>query len=93
MTRTARRGTSGRPAFSARKTLNVYARIGARLRLQELNAEAADILRLFPDLTTSRHYRKRRTISPAGRRAMSEGMRRLWARRRAAAKAAKVGAA
>ena len=64
---------------------------GAGARLAELSAESAAILRAFPELKRAgaaakiaggRTSRPRRTITAAGRRAMSAGMRRYWARRK-----------
>lgn len=66
-----------------------WARIGARARLLEIEQERTAILKVFPDL---RHVRgslagpssakPRRRLSRAARRAMSEGMRRYWAKRK-----------
>lgn len=72
-----------------------WARLGAQARLAQIDAERTAILRAFPDLGrgTRGGYRKKRTISPEGRKAMSEGMKRLWARRRAATKSAKSASA
>ena len=76
--------------------LKSLARIGASARLKQLESERASILRLFPDmrrrpasmtlagLPASSSLRRR--PSAAARRAMSEGMRRFWARRKAAMK-------
>lgn len=63
-----------------------WTRLGATIRLEQINAERLSILAVFPELRSGGHYRRTRTISPEGRKAMSDGMRRLWARRRAAAK-------
>jgi|HubBroStandDraft_5_1064220.scaffolds.fasta_scaffold714678_1 hypothetical protein len=67
-----------------------WARLGAQARLVELQQEAGLILRTFPELKSNRTagigLRAKRRISAAARRAMSEGMRRYWARRRAGAK-------
>lgn len=75
-------------------TRREWARLGALARLQQIAEERATILAAFPDLRrkTSASLStfsdpaagKRRTISPKGRRAMSAGMRRYWAKRRAA---------
>ena len=64
-----------------------WARIGAATRLAELNAERAAILRAYPDLTIAgeRTARRKRTMSPEARKRMSAGMRRWWAKRKAAA--------
>lgn len=69
-----------------------YALLGAEARVKELEAELAEILRLFPDLRSrvdaarpvSSEGRKRR-FTPAGKAAISAGMRRYWARKKAAA--------
>jgi hypothetical protein len=66
-----------------------WARLGAKTRLGELRQEISEILRAYPDLRResssvggSRSGR-RRHISPEARAAMSEGMRKYWARRKA----------
>jgi hypothetical protein len=68
--------------------------MGALTRLQQIDEERARILAAFPDLRRKASasppsspdlvVRRRRTISPKGRRAMSAGMRKYWAKRRAA---------
>ncbi len=72
-----------------------WARVGALTRLREIEAERAAIFAAFPDLrrqgagaavAVAAATGRRRTISPEGRKAMSAGMRRYWARRRAAEK-------
>jgi len=70
-----------------------FARLGAMARLQQIDRERASILAAFPDLkrkgalsslgTTGIPKRK---VSAAARRAMSEGMRKFWARRKSQAK-------
>jgi ABC-type branched-subunit amino acid transport system ATPase component len=66
--------------------------IGAAARLKQLDRERADILKMFPSLRlrTSASAMAlgapRRRPSAQARRAMSEGMRRFWARRKAAGK-------
>lgn len=74
----------------SRERHDTWAKLGAKARLQELREETAEILRTYPDL---RHEagslggrpgsRRRRHISPKARAAMSEGMRKYWARRKA----------
>lgn len=67
-----------------------WARIGAGMRLRELEVERAAILKRFPEL---RHARVAligsnagsRKLSPAARRKLSAGMRKYWARRKAEA--------
>jgi len=66
---------------------------GAAVRLQELRIEMEEIFRTFPQLrsqktaprvlTASSAGRPKRTISAAGKRAMSRGMREYWAKRKA----------
>jgi len=73
-----------------------WARLGAAARLKHIQQELAEIYRAFPDLR--RHSgavaaaaptgRKRARFSAAGREAISEGMRKYWARRKALEKAA-----
>lgn len=65
-----------------------WAKVGARTRLNEIREEMAAILRRYPELkneSRSSSVKAGRTISPAAREAMSEGMRRYWARRKASA--------
>lgn len=73
-----------------------WARAGAEARLREVQAEIQEIFRAFPDLRSGRASRgwtatgKKRNFSAEGKAAISEGMRKYWARRKAkAAKAAK----
>lgn len=80
-----------------------WARLGATTRLAEIQAELASIYQAFPELkgssrTTATMPRveaggkqKRRQFSAAGKKAISQGMREYWARRKAlAAKTAKA---
>lgn len=63
-----------------------WARLGASVRVLQLQAERAAILKLFPELAKAHGEdvtKKRRTMSPEARKRMSEGMKRYWARRRA----------
>jgi hypothetical protein len=72
-----------------------YMRMGAEARIKEISAELEYIWRLFPDLRNGRaavvpgvasavaRTRQRRPMSPAQRKAVSEWMRRYWAKRRA----------
>lgn len=72
-----------------------WARVGARARLLELEQERAAILKVFPEfrrgrlvaLTAVAGLKPKRRFSAAARRRMSAGMRKFWARRKAAAKA------
>jgi hypothetical protein len=77
------------------ETHREWARLGALARLQQIEQERVAILTAFPDLrrkssvlpmTSGLVVRKRRTISAKGRRAMSAGMRKYWAKRRAASR-------
>jgi len=77
-----------------------FARIGAQARLQQLQAEREQILRVFPDLgrngtssgngkVQARQARdgvkpRRKPMTAAEKRAVSERMRRYWAGRREA---------
>lgn len=74
-----------------------WARIGAAARLQSIDQEKADILKAFPELgrragftlgSTSSVATPRRRMSAAAKKAMSEGMRRYWARRKGLSAAA-----
>jgi hypothetical protein len=80
------------------RRLNVHqelAHLGAIARLDQIEQERLAILKAFPNLRRKLAAaglsplvaQKRRTISPQGREAMSAGMRKYWARRRAAGKA------
>jgi hypothetical protein len=74
--------------------LKTLARIGAASRLKQLEVERAQILKAFPGLRRPgstadllpRAPLSRRPPSAVARRAMSEGMRKFWARRKAALK-------
>jgi hypothetical protein len=67
-----------------------FARLGAIARLQQIEKERASILASFPELRKQGALTAlaivppmpRRKVSAAARRAMSEGMRRFWARRK-----------
>jgi hypothetical protein len=71
-----------------------FARLGAIARLQQIDRERASILASFPELKKKGALTAlnlgtaapRRKVSAAARRAMSEGMRRFWARRKSQAK-------
>ena len=79
-----------------------WARAGAAVRLGELQSEMAEIYRAFPELrkpggraaavagATADPDDKKRKFSARGKKAISDGMRKYWARRKAlAAKAEK----
>jgi hypothetical protein len=67
-----------------------FARLGAIARLQQIDKERASILASFPELKKKGAMSAlgigipgpRRKVSAAARRAMSEGMRRFWAKRK-----------
>jgi len=67
-----------------------WARLGAATRLKEIQNETQDILAAFPELRAGSRVRPdgmpRRTMSPEAKKRMSTGMRRYWAKRKAAAK-------
>ena len=72
-----------------------FARLGAIARLQQIDRERASILASFPELKKKGALTAvnigvpaapRRKVSAAARRAMSEGMRKFWARRKSQAK-------
>jgi hypothetical protein len=74
-----------------REQMQRLARLGAKARLEELQREEAAIRRAFPDLggggRASRSARrgrsaKRRPMSAANRKAVSDRMKRYWADRR-----------
>jgi hypothetical protein len=78
----------------SRQELRQLARLGAKARLEELRQEEAAIRRAFPDLfgrSAGRQAsgdsgtgvrRRRRGMSAAGRKAVSERMKKYWAERR-----------
>jgi hypothetical protein len=77
----------------ARGRQREWARLGAYARFVEIERERAEILRVFPELRrggtaayaagSAFTHRRARTISAAARRAMREGMRKYWAKRKA----------
>jgi hypothetical protein len=75
-----------------RDQLRRLARLGALARLEELRREEAAIRAAFPDLFGGRRStavpragrRRRRSMSAANRKAVSERMRKYWAERRKA---------
>lgn len=70
-----------------------WALVGAEARLKEVQAEIAEIYRIFPELRSRRMVvsadegvaQKGRRFSAKGKAAISEGMRKYWARRKAQA--------
>jgi len=71
---------------------------GAVARLKEIDEEIRSIYEAFPELKGSAKNlrategslpKPRRTMSPEARKRMSAGMRKFWARRKAAGKAGK----
>lgn len=76
---------------SKAKDRKAWAQLGASTRLAQLEAERARILKAFPNLrrgtpTDLGEVRPKRRISAKARQAMKEGMKRYWARRKAAGK-------
>lgn len=79
-----------------------WALVGAEARLKEVQAEIAEIYEVFPELRFGNRSAaplspapatRTRQFSPKGKAAISDGMRKYWARRKAAAaKAAKAAA-
>lgn len=78
-----------------REDLHRLAGLGAKVRLEELQREAATIRQAFPDLFGKRRpgaaseavrkpVRRRRKMSAAARTALSERMKKYWAGRRKA---------
>ena len=75
-----------------------WALAGAAVRLREIHEELAEIHRAFPELrkggrptavaSSETAESKKRKFSARGKKAISDGMRKYWARRKAAAKAA-----
>lgn len=69
--------------------VNQWAKLGAAARLKEIQEELASIYRAFPDLNGAGgarpQRRKRARFSAEGKKAISEGMRKYWARRKAKA--------
>lgn len=67
-----------------------WARLGAAGRLREIEQERQDILAAFPELRNASSARTgigpKRTMSPEARKRMSAGMRKFWAKRKAASK-------
>jgi hypothetical protein len=74
-----------------------WAKLGAAARVAELHAELASIYKVFPDLRRGAKAKptyvtvsgdgtvKKRRFSAAGKKAISQGMREYWARRKALA--------
>lgn len=69
-----------------------WARLGAAVRLSQIRAEIASILKAYPALRRGGSaearsgMRPRRRFSARVRRSMSEGMRKYWAKRKASGK-------
>jgi hypothetical protein len=94
----------GEMANMSREDLAALARAGAAHRLAQLEAEMSAITQAFPGIRSAvtrrgqtagaraarTPARKRRRLSPEGRKRISEMMKKRWAdRRKAAARAAK----
>jgi hypothetical protein len=79
-----------------------WALVGAEARLKEIQTEVDEIYQVFPELRGRKGPSRpalptktsgKRQFSDTGKAAISEGMRKYWARRKAAAaKAAKAAA-
>jgi len=75
----------------AKFDLKAYARQGAAVRVEELNAELAAIYRVFPDLSRGAETgaakvgrrRRRKPMSAAQKAAVSRRMKAYWAKRKA----------
>ena len=88
------------PSELSRDQLSHLTKVGAGIRLAEIKRERAALIAIVngsaraarPALTTSaeivRHRRRRAKWTAAQRKALSERMRKYWARRRASAKRA-----
>ncbi len=82
----------------AKFDIREYAKRGALVRATELRAELASIYRAFPELrrsesaggeaTARKQRRRRKGMSAAQRKAVSQRMRKYWAARRKAKNAA-----
>ena len=79
----------------AKNDLRHLALLGAQARIQQLQAEVQEILTIFPQLRSGTRAnvsvpsaasrRPKREFSAKGKKAISEGMRKYWARRKAKA--------
>ncbi len=76
--------------------------MGAEARVRQLQAQIQAIQRQFPELLRGRSLptksqlgagRKKRVFSVKGKRAISAGMRKYWAKRRARGKGTRAAAA
>jgi hypothetical protein len=78
---------------ASQSRLREFALVGARARLQELQREEGLIRQDFPELfrgparrndgaAPTQRRRRRRPMSPAQKRAVSERMKKYWAERR-----------
>lgn len=69
-----------------------WARLGASTRLSEIDIERAQIIKEFPELRNPKKARsiglstgiERRKLTAEARKKLSAGMRKYWARRKAA---------
>ncbi|HXT68435.1 MAG TPA: hypothetical protein VN700_01665 [Vicinamibacterales bacterium] len=72
-----------------------WARIGAATRLREIDGERQAILKEFPELKWAKNGATfggpRRKLTADARKKLSAGMRKYWARRKAAAAAKSAG--
>lgn len=80
--------------------LKQLALLGAQARIRQLEAEAQELLRMFPQLrggakvlrqagTQADVAKPKRRFSAQGKKSISEGMRKYWARRKAKMKTAR----
>ena len=79
----------------AKSDLRQLALLGAQARIQQLQAEVDEILAMFPQLRAGARTRaaapsiasprQKRQFSAKGKKAISDGMRKYWARRKAKA--------
>jgi hypothetical protein len=78
----------GRTAVKQNDLHEKWARAGAEARIKEIQHEMEEIFRAFPDLriavgAPATGRRQRKQFSAEGRAAISEGMRKWWAERKA----------
>jgi hypothetical protein len=81
----------------AKSDLKQLALLGAQARIRQLEAEAQELLRMFPQLKGGAKLltqsgaradvaKPKRRFSAEGKKSISEGMRKYWARRKAKVK-------
>lgn len=85
----------------AKNDLKQLALLGAQARIRQLEAEAQELLRMFPELkggaklltragTEADVVKPKRRFSAEGKKSISDGMRKYWARRKAKMKTARA---